>query len=137
MEFRITFAVLGGEYDGTVVDLARVEDASAEVADEARQLDPAATVSVQPGSTGKGAGGPGIELVLHVMEEVLNDGASVFPGDDSLGGHRPGQKLVRRAGSASSSWLRVPGSGRVARTALGNRGRAGMNLAPDRLSRRS
>jgi hypothetical protein len=53
MEFRITFAVLDGEYDGTAVDLTRVEDASAEVADEARQLDPAATVSVQPGSTGK------------------------------------------------------------------------------------
>jgi hypothetical protein len=78
MEFRITFAVLDGEYDGTAVDLTRVEDASAEVADEARQLDPAATVSVQPGSTGKGAAGPGIELVLHVVEEVLNDGASVF-----------------------------------------------------------
>jgi hypothetical protein len=58
--------VLGGEYDGTEVDLARVEDASAEVADEARQLVPAATVSVQPGSTGKGAAGPGIELVLRV-----------------------------------------------------------------------
>ena len=78
MEFRITFGVLGGEYDGTEVDLARVEDASAEVADEVRQLDPAATVSVQPGSIGKGAAGPGIELVLRVVEEVLNDGASVF-----------------------------------------------------------
>jgi hypothetical protein len=78
MEFRITFAILSGEYDGTEVDLARVEDASAEAADEAQQRDPAATVLVQPGSTGKGAAGPGIELVLHVAEEVLNDGASVF-----------------------------------------------------------
>jgi hypothetical protein len=78
MEFRITFAILPGEYEGEAVDLARVEDASAEAADEAQKRDPAATVSVQPGSTGKGAAGPGIELVLHVAEEVLNDGASVF-----------------------------------------------------------
>jgi hypothetical protein len=78
MEFRITFAIMDGEYDGTAVDLARVEDASAEAVDEAQQRDPAATVSVQPGSTGKGAAGPGIELVLQVAEDVLNDGASVF-----------------------------------------------------------
>jgi hypothetical protein len=95
MEFRITFGVLDGEYDGTEVDLARVEDASAEVADEARQLDPAATVSVQQGSTGKGAAGPGIELVLHVVEEVLNDGASVFGWGTVLWA---GIRWVRRRG---------------------------------------
>ena len=78
MEFRITFTVLDSEYDGTAVDLVRVEDVSAEVADEARQRDPAATVSVRQGSTGKGAAGPGIELVLNVVQAVLNDGASVF-----------------------------------------------------------
>jgi hypothetical protein len=95
MEFRITFGVLDGEYDGTEVDLARVEDASAEVADEARQLDPAATVSVQQGSTGKGAAGPGIEVVLHVVEEVLNDGASVFGWGTVLWA---GIRWVRRRG---------------------------------------
>jgi hypothetical protein len=96
MEFRITFAVLGGEYDGTEVDLARVEDASAEAVDEAQQRDPAATVSVQPGSTGKGAAGPGIELVLHVAEEVLNDGASVFAWGTVLWAII---RLVRRRGN--------------------------------------
>jgi hypothetical protein len=98
MEFRITFGVLGGEYDGTEVDLARVEDASAEVADEARQLVPAATVSVQPGSTGKGAVGPGIELVLRVVEEVLNDGASVFAWGTVLWA---GIRRVKRRGDRS------------------------------------
>jgi hypothetical protein len=78
MEFRITFAILPGEYEGEEVDLAQVEDVSAEAAAEAQQRDPGATVSFRRGSTGKGAAGPGIELVLHVAEEVLNDGASVF-----------------------------------------------------------
>ena len=84
MEFRITFAVLDDEYDGTAVDLARVEEASAEAVDVARQLDPAATVSVQPGSTGKGGGGPGIDLVLYLAQEVLNDGASVLTWGTAL-----------------------------------------------------
>jgi hypothetical protein len=96
MEFRITFGILDGEYDGPVVDVAQVEDASAEAADEAHQLDPAATVSVQPGSTGKGAAGPGIDLVLHVVEEVLNDGASVFAWGTVLWGII---RLVRRRGN--------------------------------------
>ena len=66
------------------------------MADETRQLDPAATVSVQPGSTGKGAAGPGIELVLHVVEEVLNDGASVFTWGTVLWAII---RLVRRRGN--------------------------------------
>jgi hypothetical protein len=92
MEFRITFGILPGEYEGEAVDLARVEDASAEAADEAQQRDPAATVSVQQGSTGKGAAGPGIELVLHVAEEVLNDGASVFGWGRSSGRSSAGSR---------------------------------------------
>ena len=81
-------------------------------ADEAQQRDPAATVSVQQVSTGKGAAGPGIELVLHVVEEVLNDGASVFGWGMVLwAGIEPGQKARRsrfrsRTRRRSASWPR-------------------------------
>jgi hypothetical protein len=33
---------------------------------------------VRRGSVGKGAASVGVDLVLHIAEQVLNDGASVF-----------------------------------------------------------
>jgi len=54
------------------------EDVTSIATDEAPPLDPAATATLEAGSIGKGASGPGAELVLHIAETLLNDGASMF-----------------------------------------------------------
>ena len=45
---------------------------------EAQSMDAGASVTIEAGSLGKGAAGPGIQFVLHTAETMLNDGASVF-----------------------------------------------------------
>ncbi len=75
--------VAGDDFDSStymprsLVDLS-LEDVTAFAMEEACALDPAATATLGAGSIGKGASGPGVELVLHIAETVLNDGASAF-----------------------------------------------------------
>ena len=76
MEFRLTFGVRDGEYDGAMCAL---NPASGLTSDGLQTLTDGLDLEVQgvrPGSTGKGAAGPGVEVVLTIVERVMNDGGS-------------------------------------------------------------
>lgn len=84
MDLKLTFGRVPGDDFDTSTYMPRslvglsAEDVTSIATEEARALDPAATAALKAGSIGKGASGPGAELVLHIAETVLNDGASVF-----------------------------------------------------------
>jgi hypothetical protein len=83
MELELAFGVLdgdsldrnGGGDLSAVPGITGNEDAFNEIA---RDVDPAASVAVRPGSIGKGASGSGVVLALQIAEEVMNDGASLL-----------------------------------------------------------
>jgi len=81
VDLRLTFGVSPTDSDGMgappapaeVEGLTRVD-----LTELSRGLDAAVRLSTEPGSMGKGASGPGIDLVLHLTEQVLTDGAAAF-----------------------------------------------------------
>ncbi len=96
MELRLTFGVANDEYDGAAVDVERIAGfTSADVdalQDELLRQGLGGAVHIEPGSIGKGAAGPGVQLVVEIGERVLNDGASVLAWGGAL------WALVRKVG---------------------------------------
>lgn len=83
MDLRLQFSVTDeDEFDfaspGSATFVGLAPDDVEAMAAEVRQQDPTATVSVELGSAGKGASGPAVQVILHLGETVLNDGASAF-----------------------------------------------------------
>jgi hypothetical protein len=82
MEMRITFAVHRDEQTGGVADYADVEGLRPE---DVTALDlvlaasgQVGSLSVENGETGKGASGPGVELVVSLVERGVTDAASML-----------------------------------------------------------
>ncbi len=78
---RLTFGVSPIDFDGvgTPPAPAEVEGLTrADLTELSSGIDAAVRLSTEPGSVGKGASGPGIDLVLHLTEQVLTDGAALF-----------------------------------------------------------
>ena len=83
MDLRLQFSVTNeDEFDftspGSATFVGLTPNDVEAIAAEVRQQDPTATVSVELGSAGKGASGPAVQVILHLGETVLNDGASAF-----------------------------------------------------------
>ncbi len=81
MDLRLTFGVSPTDFDGMGAPPAPAEAEGltrADLTELSRGIDAGVRLSTEPGSVGKGASGPGIDLVLHVTEQVLADGAAVF-----------------------------------------------------------
>jgi hypothetical protein len=78
MNFRLTFALFNDEYGGDLVELERVVGLQEQDLPDIEAEAAGAFVSVEASSTGKGAAGPGVDIVLHVLGHVNNDGASLI-----------------------------------------------------------
>lgn len=78
MDFRLTFGLFPDEYGGDAVELELIIGLQQQDLPDIEAETAGASVSVEPSSTGKGAAGPGVDLVLHIAEQVTNDGASLI-----------------------------------------------------------
>lgn len=82
MNLHLTFAYVDGDtFDDSYAPQRLTglpAEATTALADEVHSLDAGASVTIEAGSIGKGAAGPGVQFVLHTAETALNDGASVF-----------------------------------------------------------
>lgn len=81
VDLRLTFGISMTDFDAMSAPPAPAEVEGltrADLAGLSRGLDAAVRLSTERGSVGKGASGPGIDLVLHLTEQVLTDGAAVF-----------------------------------------------------------
>jgi hypothetical protein len=105
VRYRLTFNMLRDEYDGDAVDTEKIEGLRSTdlpaLQSALREAGGSGELTVQPGGVGKGAGGPGVELVLEVAERMFNDGASVLALGAAL------WALVRRVTSNSSRQLSI------------------------------
>lgn len=82
MELRITFSVGVEEYNGDLLDVEQLDglttDDLAELTETLRSSGVDGAVRVEAGSVGKGASGPGVQLIVTVVEHVLTDAASTL-----------------------------------------------------------
>lgn len=78
MEYRLTFGLVAGEYGGGAVELEKIDGIDGDSLGHIALLVPGAEVSVEPSSVGKGAAGPGFDLVIKTVEEALWDGAALI-----------------------------------------------------------
>jgi hypothetical protein len=113
MEFRLTFGVRGNEYDGDDYSLDPESGLTPETVPSLAEGLTADLLSVGPGSVGKGASGPGIELVLTVAERAMNDGASVAAYGAIL------WQLVKRVRARQERELAVQDPATIGALALG------------------
>jgi hypothetical protein len=74
--FTITVGLANDEYDGGLPDPDKVVGLRPEDLPELEELWPAAKLSTRVGEVGKGASGPGVTLVIEMVERVINDGGS-------------------------------------------------------------
>lgn len=82
MELRITFGVCVEEDGGDLLDVEQLDGLSAddlaELTETLRSNGVYGAVRAEAGSVGKGAAGPGVQLVVTLMEHVVTDAASVL-----------------------------------------------------------
>jgi len=87
VDLRLTFGVPPTDIDGkgALPAPAEVEGLTlADLTELSSGIDAAVRLSTEPSSVGKGASGPGIDLVLHLTEQVLTDGAALFAWGSAL-----------------------------------------------------
>ena len=84
MDFRLTFGLFRDEYGGAAVELERIVGLQQQDLPDIEAEAAGASLSVEPGSTGKGAAGPGVDIVLHIAEQVGNDGAMLIAWGTAL-----------------------------------------------------
>jgi len=101
MDFRLTFGLFRDEYGGGAVELDGIVGLQHQDLTEIEAEAAGACLTVEPGSTGKGAAGPGVDLVFHIAEQITNDGASLIAWGTALWAvvrkvrsKRPGRALV-------------------------------------------